>query len=51
MERAGQNVQSFYKNTVQPAVNAAMQAGCPLGDIDAEAERTYALWLYANAGK
>ncbi|WP_416476988.1 hypothetical protein [Streptomyces sp. LKA04] len=50
-ERAGENVGDFYRTKVQPAVNAAMQAGCPLGEIHAEADRTYGRWLIDNAGK
>lgn len=51
MDRAGQNTSSYYRNTVQPAVNAATAAGCNLTDIHAEADRQYAVWLYRNAGR
>lgn len=51
MERRGDNVTSYYQNTVQPAVKAATGAGCTLTEVHAEADRIYGQWLIDNAGK
>lgn len=51
MERAGQNTGSYYRNTVQPAVEAAVAAGCTITEVHAEADRQYGRWLIANAGR
>jgi hypothetical protein len=51
MDRAGENISSYYRNTVQPAVQAATAAGCTLTEVHAEADRTYGRWLIANAGR
>jgi len=51
MERAGQNVSGYYRDTVQPAVQAAVAAGNNLTEIHTAADRTYGQWLIENAGR
>lgn len=48
-ERAG--AASQYSTKVQPAINAALAAGCGGNDIYAEADRRYGRWLIDNAGR
>jgi hypothetical protein len=51
MERAGQNVSGYYRDTVQPAVQAATAAGCSLTEVHTAADKEFAVWLYRNAGR
>lgn len=50
-ERAGETTTRFYLDTVQPAVEAAVAAGCTITEVHAEADRQYGRWLIANAGR
>ncbi|MCM8552292.1 hypothetical protein [Streptomyces sp. STCH 565 A] len=50
-ERAGERTGDFYRGTVQPAVEAAVAAGCDRTVIHADADRAYGRWLIANAGR
>ncbi|MGW6218405.1 hypothetical protein ACWF8U_00855 [Streptomyces olivaceus] len=50
-ERAGERTGDFYRGTVQPAVEAAVAAGCDRTGIHADADRAYGRWLIDNAGR
>ncbi|MER6350632.1 hypothetical protein ABT186_01950 [Streptomyces sp. NPDC001634] len=50
-ERAGEAVGDHYRTQVQPAVDAALAAGCSCSDIHSEATRRFGQWLIDNAGR